>query len=148
MFTARSLRSLETQRTQSSQMQKDSLGPEKKYRLKQTWIALSGKNELVLFFHNGLSICPNVQPLGLPLCGSFKLCKRSTSESLWWRSCRWSLTAECWKLQKDRRFCGEKNHNGQSTMDNGRYLIYSLDIITKHHIIASYNRGDNNAHHN
>jgi len=56
-------------------MQQYSLPARKRHRLKQTWIALSRKNELVHFFHNGLSIGPNVPSLGLPLCGSFKLCK-------------------------------------------------------------------------
>ena len=69
----------EAQRSQRFQMQQDSLPPNKSHRLKRTWIALSGKNELVHFFHNGLSICPNVPSLGPPLCGSFKLCKTSVS---------------------------------------------------------------------
>ena len=52
---------------------KNNLPPEKGHRLKQTWIALKGKKERVRFFHKGLSIYPNVPPLGLPLCGG---CKR------------------------------------------------------------------------
>ena len=65
----------EPQSSQRFDMQQDTLRPKEKHRLKQTWTALSGKNELVHFFHTGLSICPNVLSLGPPLCGSFKLCE-------------------------------------------------------------------------
>jgi hypothetical protein len=76
----------ESQRSQRFKMQQDSLLPKKRHRLKQTWTAPSGKNELVHFFHTGLSICPNVPSLGLTLRGSFKPCRVSPSVcsvSLW-----------------------------------------------------------------
>ena len=68
-LTARSFLSLETRRTQSFQMQKDSLPPKKRHRLKQTWIALSRKNELVLFSTMGSPFVPMFRHWGSRFAG-------------------------------------------------------------------------------